>query len=412
MPEFLQVLPPDTARARWLDAVIHRVNEEYVRAEDALGRVIARAITSPEPLPAFCRATVDGYAVRAADTFGATDALPAYLRVVGEVRMGEQASVALQAGQAVLIHTGGMLPDAADAVVMVEHTQEFMPGEIEVLRPVAPGENVVQVGEDVMPGAVILPAGHRVMPQDIGGLLSVGVTGGVPVMCRPRVHIFSTGDELVPPETGTLGPGQIRDINSGTIGALCRRAGAEVIYGGIIPDQPGALLAALETALPQSDLLVVTAGSSVSVRDLTADAIDRLGEPGVLVHGVAARPGKPTILGVAGGKPVIGLPGNPVSAFVMFTLFGLPAVAHLLGAAASPQIVVPARVSRNIPSSAGREDYVPVRLVRREGEQWAEPVLGKSNLIFTLIGADGLLRVSLDATGLREGTWGEVILFV
>jgi molybdopterin molybdotransferase len=208
-----------------------------------------------------------------------------------------------------------------------------------------------------------------------------------------------------------LKPGQVRDINSGTIQALCARSGAEARIAGIVRDEPEALHAALRDAFPASDLLVITAGSSVSTRDMTAEVINRLGAPGVLVHGVAARPGKPTILAVVEGRPLIGLPGNPVSALVMFMLFGVPAIAQLLGAALPLQAWIPVRMAANVPSAAGREDYVPVRVLDRDGEQWAEPLFGKSNLIFTLVGADGLLKVPLNATGLREGAWGEVVLF-
>lgn len=411
MPEFFNVLPPDEARAVWWAQVTHRAGEEYVSAYAALDRVTARAIASPEALPAFRRSTVDGYAVRASDTFGASDSLPAYLSVAGEVLMGQAAAVDVAKGQAALIHTGGMIPRGADAVVMVEHTQVFAQGEIEVLKPVAPGENVLQVGEDVPPGAAVLPAGHRLQPQDVGALLALGLAEHIPVARKPRVGLFSTGDELVSPGLKDLQPGQIRDINSGTIQALCRRAGADAHIHEIVLDRPGALYEALAAALPDADLLVVTAGSSVSVRDLTSDAINRLGAPGVLVHGVAARPGKPMILAVVDGKPVIGLPGNPVSALVMFTLFGVPAIAYLMGAEMPRQAHVRARVAVNVPSAAGREDYVPVRLLGRDGETWAEPVFGKSNLIFTLVGADGLLKVPLNMTGLREGVWGEVTLF-
>ncbi|NLX11629.1 MAG: molybdopterin molybdotransferase MoeA [Chloroflexi bacterium] len=411
MPEFFEVLPPNEARAVWLAQVSQRAPVETVAAVEALGRVTAQAIYSPEALPAFPRSTVDGYAVRAADTFGASDSLPAYLRVAGEVRMGQAAPVAVGPGAALLIHTGGMLPSGADAVVMVEHTQPFGLGEIEILRAVAPGENVLQVGEDVVAGSVVLPAGHRIQPQDIGALLALGLVDDLAVRSLPRMRIFSTGDELVPPAARDLKPGQIRDINSGTIRALCLRAGAEARSLEIVPDDADALYTALAGALPDADLLVITAGSSVSARDMTAEAINRLGAPGVLVHGVAARPGKPTILAVVDGKPVIGLPGNPVSAMVMFSLFGVPAIAHLLDAGMPLQVRVAARVAANVPSAAGREDYVPVRLVERDGEQWAEPVFGKSNLIFTLVGASGLLKVPLNLTGLRAGAWGEVILF-
>lgn len=411
MTEFFDVLPPDEAHRRWWTHVTHRPPVEHVTARDALGRVAAEALTSPETLPAFRRSSVDGYAVRAADTFGASDSLPAYLRVVGEVHMGQRTTVDVQQGTAVLIHTGGMLPDMADAVVMVEHTQKIAGDEIEVLRPVAAGENVIQVGEDVNTGDVIIPAGHRIQPQDVGALLALGVARDLPVVQRPRVSLFSTGDELVPPETGDLQPGQIRDINSSTIWSLCQRAGADAQIRGIVRDEPEDLYAALSAALPEADMLVITAGSSVSVRDMTATTINRLGGPGVLVHGVAARPGKPTILAVVDGKPVIGLPGNPVSALVMFTLFGVPAISCLLGEAAPRQVHVSAQVTVNVASAAGREDYVPVRLRDRDGALWAEPVFGKSNLIFTLVGADGLLKVPLNANGLYEGTVGEVVLF-
>lgn len=325
--------------------------------------------------------------------------------------MGQRAEINVQQGAAVLIHTGGMVPESADAVVMVEHTQRVSDDEIEVLRPVASGENVIQVGEDVTAGDTILQAGHRVQPQDVGALLALGLARDIPIVSRPHVSLFSTGDELVSPDTEQLAMGQIRDINSSTIWALCERAGADAQIHGIIPDRPDALYAALEAALPESDMLVVTAGSSVSVRDMTADTINRMGQPGVLVHGVAARPGKPTILAVVEGKPVIGLPGNPVSSLVMFTLFGVPAITRLLGAAMPRQMRVTARLVTNVPSVAGREDYVPVRITERQGELWAEPVFGKSNLIFTLVGADGLLKVPLNASGLYAESWGEVVLF-
>jgi len=411
MPEFFEVLPPDDARSLWLAQVTHRAPLESISTLNALGRVLGQTITSPEALPAFKRSTVDGYAVRAADTFGASDSLPAYLRLVGEVPMGQAAIVDVQTGEAVLIHTGGMIPPDADAVVMVEHTQPFSAGEIEILKPVAPGENVLQVGEDVAPGAKILPAGHRLQPHDIGALLALGLAEQIPVVSKPRVGLFSTGDELVEPGTKILNPGQIRDINSGTISALCAQAGGEPEILGIVRDDPDELYRGLSTAFPDADMLVVTAGSSVSVRDMTAETINRLGAPGVLVHGVAARPGKPTILAVIDGKPVIGLPGNPVSALVMFILFGIPAIVHLMGTSVPLQMRTQARLVMNVPSAAGREDYVPVRLFDRDGETWAEPVFGKSNLIFTLVGTDGLLKVPLNVTGLREGAWGEVILY-
>ncbi len=309
---------------------------ESVPTDEAQDRVTFEAITSPESLPAFRRSTMDGYAVRAADTFGAGESLPAFLRVVGEVPMGKPAAVILGTGEAALVHTGGMLPDTADAVVQVEHTQLIgrtteghFPVEIEVLKAVADGQNVLQVGEDVAPTAPILKAGHRLRPQDLGGLLAVGLTA-VTVRARPRVAILATGDEVIPPSS-QAGPGQIRDINSYTIAGQVRRGGGEPVVLGIVGDDYEALRVAAASALASSDMLVMTAGSSVSVRDVTVEVIDSLGQPGVLLHGVATRPGKPTIVGVVEGKPVLGLPGNPVSAMIQFDMFGVPALERLLG---------------------------------------------------------------------------------
>jgi molybdopterin molybdotransferase len=358
---------------------------------------------------------MDGFAVRAADTYGASESLPAFLRVVGEVAMGAAPDVVLRPGECAVVHTGSAIPDAADAVVQVEHTQPVgddaaPPYDLEVSRAVAAGQNLLQVGEDIGEGEAVFPAGHLLRPQDLGGLLALGVTT-VPVVARPRVAILATGDEVVPP-VQTPGPGQIRDINSYTIAALAEQAGGAPDVRGIIPDRFEALLAAAREALEAADMVVMTAGSSVSVRDMTVQVIDQLGEPGVLFHGVATRPGKPTIGGVVGGKPVLGLPGNPVSAMIQFEMFGTPALARLLGRAeARRQRVVSARLTQNIPSESGREDYVPVRLEGTLGETLATPVFGKSNLIYTLINADGVVMVPLNKAGLLAGERVDVSLY-
>ncbi|MBN1286015.1 MAG: molybdopterin molybdenumtransferase MoeA [Anaerolineae bacterium] len=411
MPEFFTLIPPDEARARWFDALSVAIKAETVAARDALGRVLAETTYSPEALPAFRRSTVDGYAVRGADTYGASDALPVYLEVVGEVMMGRLPEVAVGPAQAALVHTGGAVPEGADAVVMVENTQPAGPGEIEVLRRAAAGENVIQVGEDIRPGAEILPAGHTLRPQDLGGLLALGITE-VKVARRPVLAIIATGDEIIAPGTPPM-PGQVRDINTYTIGAQTQLAGGEPLPVGIVPDRADALRAAVAGALARADGVILSAGSSVSVRDLTATVINDLGKPGVLVHGVAVRPGKPTILGVIDGKPVMGLPGNPVSAMNVYRLFGVPLIRRLLGAAAPARRTVAARLAVNGASAAGREDYISVRLRPADdgGLPWAEPVFGKSNLIYTLVHAEGVVKVSLDATGLYAGTEVEVELF-
>jgi molybdopterin molybdotransferase len=411
MPEFLEVVDPTEALRRLLGVLEPEIEipSEPISTADALGRVLAASVTAPHPLPPFPRTTVDGFAVLAADTFGASATLPAYLRLVGEVAMGEQARLDIASGQAALVHTGGMLPVGADAVVMIEDTQRAREDEIEVLKAVSVGQNVLQVGEDVKAGEIVVERGTRLRPQEIGGLVALGVVE-IDVFGRPSVSILSTGDEVVAPETKP-GPGQVRDVNSFTLSALVRRAGGNPIRRGIIPDSFQALLGAAEKAHEEDDMLVITAGSSVSARDVTADVIGRLGPPGVLVHGVSIKPGKPTILAVARGKPVIGLPGNPVSALIVAGLFVTPLVRHLSGIV-GPELTptLRARLTTNVASIAGRQDHVPVRLVVTPDGLQAEPVYGRSNLIFTLVRADGIVVIPPATTGLPADSEVEVRL--
>jgi molybdopterin molybdotransferase len=402
MPELFTLVPPDEARATLFEQLPVTVQKETLPTYEALGRVTAEPLSSPMALPAFSRSAMDGYAVHAADTLGASESLPAYLTVVGEVPMGQAAAVEVETGQAAIVHTGGMIPPGADAVVMVERTQKLDDQDIEVLRPVAVGENIIHVGEDIRQGEEILPAGHLLRPQDIGGLLAVGLTE-ISVSRQPRVALIATGDEVIPPSE-PLGPGQVRDINTYTLSGLVRQAGGVPWPLGIIPDRFDALEEAARRALAEADVVVISAGSSVSVRDVTGDVINKLGRPGVLVHGISFRPGKPTVLAICDGKPVFGLPGNPVSAMVVFGLLVTPTLWRWQGMALPPEpCVVKARLARNVPSVAGREDRIQVRLEEREDGLWADPVFGKSNLIFTLVKGQGMIRVPLDKTGLSAG---------
>lgn len=430
MPEFLTLLPPGEARALLFSHLpASDPPAETLAVGSSLGRVCAQQVLAPHPLPEFPRSTVDGYAVRARDTFGAGDSLPAYLALAGEVPMGDAPERALQPGQCMLIHTGGMLPPGADAVVMLEYTQptrstrgahaagEF--DEIEVLRAVAAGENIIAVGEDVAQGQVVLAPGVRLRPAEIGGLMALGITE-LRVAKKVRVGLISSGDEVIPPDQRPR-PGQVRDINAYTLGALVSQAGGEPLQYGIVKDSFDALKDATAGALAECDAVVITAGSSASTRDMTAEVIGALGRPGVLVHGVNTRPGKPTILGVCDGKAAIGLPGNPVSALVNGYLFVVPLIERLLGLAPRPTAVLQARLAINLPSQAGREDWWPVVLsedpasppqpASNRPRQWlATPIFGKSNLIFNLSAAHGLLRIPPDATGLQAGELVEVIL--
>ncbi len=411
MSEFLDLIPPSVALARLLAATPRRCQPETIAAAGALGRVAFADIVARHALPPFSRSAVDGYAVRAADTHGASDSLPAYLRLAGEVPMGAAAGFALQPGECGLIHTGGMLPEGADAVVMVEYTQTPLAGEVELWRAVAQGDNVIHAGEDVAVGDVILTAGSRLRPAEIGGLMALGMTE-LEVARRPRVGILSSGDELVPPGQ-PLRAGQIYDVNTYTLNALVTQAGGHPVTYDLIPDQMAAFRAAASRALVECDLVVFTAGSSVSVRDLTAQTIAELGPPGVLVHGVNVRPGKPTILAVCAGKAVIGLPGNPVSALVIAGLFVTPLIETHLGLRQQrPRPAVPARLGLNLASQAGREEWVAVRLQATPDGYLAQPVFGKSNLIFTLARADGLICIPADANGLAAGALVNVLLWV
>ncbi len=411
MPEFLKVVDPTNALNRLLEALPAEIEipSESISTADALGRVLAQSVSAPYPLPPFPRTTVDGFAVRAADTFGASAALPAYLKLIGEVPMGEPAGLDVGSGQAALVHTGGMVPAGADAVVMLEDAQRAQQDEIEVLKAVSVGQNVLQVGEDVKAGEIVVERGTRLRPQEIGGLVALGVVD-INVFHRPSVGILSTGDEVVTPETEP-GPGQVRDVNSYTLSSLVRRAGGTPVRRGIIPDRFEALLDAATQAHREDDILVITAGSSVSARDVTAEVIQRLGTPGVLVHGVSIKPGKPTILAVARGKPVIGLPGNPVSALIVAGLFVTPLVRRLSGIS-GPELTptLRARLSTNVASIAGREDHVPVNLVVTPNGLLAEPVYGRSNLIFTLVRADGVVVIPSATTGLAAHAEVEVRL--
>ena len=427
MPEFLTLLPPDEARALLLSHLPRTIAaSERVDVRSALGRVLAEDVIAPQPLPDFQRSTVDGYAIRAQDTHGASDSLPAYLSLIGEVPMGDRPAFAISAGQCALIHTGGMLPEGTDAVVMLEYTQPAGRDEIEILRAVADGENVIGIGEDVAQGEIVIARGSLIRPAEIGGLMALGITK-VNVVRKVQVGLISTGDEVIEPDHAPR-PGQVRDVNSYTLGALIEKSGGMAELYGIVSDDFGVLKDTAAVALDKCDVVIITAGSSASTRDRTAEVIRSLGEPGVLVHGVNTRPGKPTILGVCNGKAVIGLPGNPVSALVNGYLFVVPVIEKLLGVQPKPRPTVRARLAVNLSSQAGREDWWPVKLTKETRSQGefqtpplgvspssdarflADPVFGKSNLIFTLAAADGLLRIDPDATGISAGETVEVFL--
>jgi molybdopterin molybdotransferase len=413
MAEFLRLADLSQALGVWLQAAqpLPRAPAELVPTQAALGRILAEDVQATCDLPPFRRSTVDGYAVIAADTFGATPSLPAYLRIAGEIPMGHPPGLDLEPGSTAVIHTGGMLPTQADAVVMLEDTQRVGEHEVEVLRAVQAGANVLQQGEDLRRGEVALRAGSPLRPQELGGLMALGIER-VPCRARIQVGLLSSGDEVVPPTREPM-PGQVRDVNEATLTALIELAGGRATSYGIVPDDPAPLEATLRQAVAENALVLISAGSSVSSRDSTAEVIRRLGPPGVLVHGLRVRPGKPTILAVVGEVAVLGLPGNPVSALMLAHCLAVPMIHAMLGvrtAGMSPS--VSARLTENVPSEAGREDFIPVCLRTSPNGPEAAPVHGRSNLIFTLTRADGFVRVAPDVTGVRAGDLVQVRLFL
>ncbi len=412
--EFFKVISPAEA----MEAVrgFSPLPAEEVPAFEAVGRILAEDALSPVDLPDFPRATMDGYAIRAADSFGASESIPAYLEVVGQVSMGAAPSFRVGRGQAGRVSTGGMIPEGADAVVMEEHTSTPDETTLEVRRPVSVGENVLAVGDDLRAGERILPAGARLRSQDIGAFAGVGVTV-LKVRRRPRVAILPTGDELVDPRAEPK-PGQVRDINRFSLAAAVIEAGGAPETEEILPDDLARIKARLAEAVERADVVLISGGSSMGVRDYTVEAVDSLGEPGVLVHGISIKPGKPTIIGrVRRGevdKAVVGIPGHPVSALMIFHAFVRPILRQLSGESPSPageagQLT--ARLSRNLPSAPGREDLVRVTLERKDGSFLAHPLMGNSAMISTMTKADGFITIPLEREGLPAGTEVRVTLY-
>lgn len=392
-----------------IDEMIPAIKETELRTlEEALQYVLAEKVTAKENVPGFDRSTVDGYGVRAKDTYGSSESMPGFLTVKGEVKMGENASVHVGLGEAVYVPTGGMIPPGCDSVIMIEHVEDHE-GLLNTYKSVAPGENIIRAGEDITEGEILLPEGTMLRPQELGALASLGISH-VSVYRKLKVGYLSSGDEIVPYQTEKLSDGQIRDINYLTISSLTKQWNAEIVYGGIVKDNFQEFQQKAQALYDQVDCLILSGGSSVGAKDYTTDVIQSLGSPGVFVHGISIKPGKPTILAMANGKPVIGLPGHPASAMIIFMLFGEKILRKLKGEKIDkkPDRIF-ARISKNIPSAPGRSDYIRVRLVEKEGEWWAEPIIGKSGLITTLVKSDGIVEIISEKEGISQGDYVPVI---
>jgi molybdopterin molybdotransferase len=408
MKDFFKV--QSLAEARAHVSVFGIPGIETIPLMESLDRVLARDISSEIDLPDFKRATMDGYAVNAASTFGASEANPAYLSMTGSVAMGETPSFSLGTGEAAKISTGGMLPAGANAVVMVEHTEALDATTLEVYRSVAPGQNMVDAGEDFKKGEPVLFRGKKIRPQEAGLLAAMGMEK-VDVYQKPVVGILSTGDEVVP-VSQTPGPGKIRDINSYTLACLVDQSGGLPKMYGITGDHPDELYRQCAKAISETDMVLISGGSSVGARDFTISTLQAFTGSSILVHGISISPGKPTILARVHGKPFWGLPGHVVSAMVVFSRVVKPFLDHLCGLSNPDEnrLALPAVLSRNIASAQGRTDFVRVKLTRSGGTLVAEPVLGKSGLINTMVKADGLIEIGENVEGLDKGAPVDVML--
>lgn len=388
-------------------------NREIVNIKDSLHQVLAEEIISPCNLPGFNRSTMDGYAIRAEDSFGASESLPAYLKIIGEIKMGSKSEFKINPGEAVKISTGGMLPEGANAVIMLEYTALIDDTTVELRRSVALWENIVREDEDMKAGEVLLKEGYRLRPQDIGILAGIGKIN-IKVFKKPRVALISTGNEIIPAQNEPQ-IGEIRDINSYTLGACVEEADGIPIYKGIIKDEVDLLEQEIRKTIKKDkvEVVIVSGGSSMGTRDITLEVLNKLGKPGVLIHGVSVRPGKPTIIAIANDKPIFGLPGHPVSAMIIFNLFVRPVISWLQGGDYnydSPK-EVEAELTCNVVSDSGREDYVRVFLYKEKGKFYAEPVWGKSGLISTMVRASGLIKIRLNVEGIEKSSKVMVKLF-
>jgi molybdopterin molybdotransferase len=409
MTEFFHVITAD--RMIQLLGGFSRLDSEHIALDESLHRIVAEDLRSPEDLPEGARSTVDGFAVRAEDTFGASDAIPAFLEAVAPVAMGIMPDFEIGAGQAAPIPTGGFLPRGANAVVMVEYANPAGTAGIEVTRPVTLKSNVLEKGEDARAGEVLLNAGMVLRPQEIGYLAALGITK-VPVYRQPRVAVLSSGDEVLPMDRAPV-LGQIRDANSHAISALIRACGAAPILLDIVPDDAGMLSEALNKGLQQADVVALSGGSSVGTRDLMVDVISRLPDVDILAHGVAIRPGKPALLAGQKGKAIVGLPGHPVSALIVAQVFLAPFLRYLQGDKLAKGPLghrIQATLATSIPSTIGLEEYVRVRLEETaEGGYIAYPIFGKSGMLSTMVKATGIVPIPMNTEGFSRGAVVQVI---
>jgi molybdopterin molybdotransferase len=411
----------------YFDAEDSEPPSEYVPLRDTVHRYLAEEICSDTDIPQFTRSVVDGYAVVAKDTFGTGESAPVFLDVVGNVEMGKACNIKLEPGQAAYIPTGGMLPSGSDAVVMIEYIESLDEKTIAVYRSAAPNSGIMNQGDDFKKGQILFRRGHRITVKDVGMLAAIG-KDQVAVYKKPRVSILSTGDEIIE-ITEIPKPGEVRDINSYAIAAFAEATGARIQFIEKVPDVDHRLRSALEAALAESDIVLLSGGSSAGNKDMTAETIDSMGKPGVVTHGIAMKPGKPTIVGIfetgsndgyMRNKLVVGLPGHPMAAIVAYDVIVNDFMRNYCFHNEEEPIRLTARITENIHAGEGRETYQLVALKRTDsgsnpgkgnGAEWiAEPIHAKSGSISQLMMADGYVKISSLSEGVKINSSVEVTL--
>ncbi len=398
----LNVVSFDEAKKIITEKLICSPGYEQVFLTDAVGRTAAEDIVGSEDVPAFTRSTVDGYAVMAADTYGSGESIPALLNIRGEILMGEKADFSIRSGECAVIPTGGMLPEGADSAVMIENTDREGDYLCLVFKAVSPFENVTKRGDDVKAGDVIIPRGTEITSRHVGVLASLGIDR-INVIRKPRAAIISTGDEIVD-ITVSPAPGQIRDVNSYMLYSMLEESGCKAVRCGIIKDSYDELFKAVKSASEEYDAVLISGGSSAGARDTTAQIISELGE--VYAHGVAMKPGKPTIIGKIGEVPVIGLPGHPAAAFFVTLTLVKPMLEAMAGISHKDSTVC-CPVRGNISSNHGREEFLCVKTE----DGFAIPVYGKSGIVSMLTKSDGYIVIGRNDEGIRSGEEVTVHLF-
>lgn len=381
---------------------------EIVEILNAIGRVAAREVISIENVPEFRRTTVDGYAIRSRDTVGCSESLPAFLNVIGEIKMGEDTNIEIGDLEAIYVPTGGIVPSGADAVVMIEYTEKF-DEEIAIYRPVTVLENIVGIGDDVKKGEVLINKNTLIKTQHIGALAALGFTH-IEVYKKPKIGIISTGDELIPINSD-IKIGQIRDVNTYSLSGMAKEAGYEVVYIDRIKDDFNLIKESLDNAVSKCDIVLISGGSSVGNHDMTPDIINSLGSPGVLVHGIAIKPGKPTIVGKVGDTAIFGLPGHPAACMIAYQVIVENFINKTLLKMINEKKLIKAKSGFQAHVSSGRDVFYMVTLEKSDDEYIAHPIHGKSGMISLLSKADGYIEIGMEKEGVKKEGIVSVNLF-